>query len=292
LCQAVKEFRRANVKLSKLDLTFEARRFLIQLESDLADRAVLLTLDSLERSEREEDLAAWLEKQGVENAWSLAPDLVDAGCTRQTLEQIAVHIPKPSLGMAFTRLTASVNITRLVDEIENSMTRISELVRAVKDYSYMDQMPEQEVDIHDGIDATLIMLKHRLKNGVEVVREYDRGLPRMTVRGSEMNQVWTNLIANAIDAMDGKGKLRIVTKCLDDHALVEIVDNGSGIAPEIRDRIFEPFFTTKGVNEGTGLGLDIAARVVKNHGGQIQIDSKPGHTVFGVKLPIHCASAS
>jgi signal transduction histidine kinase len=289
LCKAVKDFRHANVKLSKLELSFEARKFLIQLESDLADRAVLLTLDSIERSEREETLAAWLGKQGIENAWNLAPDLVDAGCNLETLEQIAERIPKPSLSMAFARLTASVNITRLVDEIENSMKRITELVRAVKDYSYMDQMPEQEIDIHDGINTTLIMLKHRLKNGVEVVREYDSAIPRMTVRGSELNQVWTNLITNAIDAMNGKGKLRIVTKIFDGKVWVKIIDNGSGIPAEIKDRIFEPFFTTKGVNEGTGLGLDIAARVVKNHGGSIQVESQPGHTMFAVSLPVKLA---
>jgi signal transduction histidine kinase len=147
-------------------------------------------------------------------------------------------------------------------------------------------MPEQEVDIHAGIDTTLIMLKHRLKNGIEVVREYDRTIPRMTVRGSELNQVWTNLITNAVDAMNGKGKLRIVTKSFDGKVWVKVIDNGSGIPPEIKDRIFEPFFTTKGVNEGTGLGLDIAARVVKNHGGHIHVESQPGQTVFAVSLPL------
>jgi signal transduction histidine kinase len=194
--------------------------------------------------------------------------------------------------MALARLTASLNINRLLDEIENSMKRITELVRSIKDYSYMDQMPEQEVDIHSGIDTTLIMLKHRLKNGVEVVREYDRDIPRMTVRGSELNQVWTNLITNAVDAMNGKGILRIVTKCFEGKALVKIIDNGVGIPPEIKDRIFEPFFTTKGVNEGTGLGLDIAARVVRNHGGDIHVESKPGETVFAVRLPLNCAAHS
>jgi signal transduction histidine kinase len=291
LRKAVKDFRIANIQLSKLKIDEEARSFLIQLENDFATQAAPAgALDSLERSDREERLAAWLESQGVENAWKLAPDLVDAGATQQILEKVAAHVPKHSLAMGFQRLTASVTITRLVDEIETSMKRISELVRAVKDYSYMDQMPEQEVDIHDGIDTTLIMLKHRLKGGVDVVREYDRSIPRMTVRGSELNQVWTNLITNAIDAMNGKGKLRIVTKCLEGKALVQIVDNGSGIPPEIKDRIFEPFFTTKGVNEGTGLGLDIAARVVKNHGGNIHVESKPGHTVFSVKLPLHCVA--
>jgi signal transduction histidine kinase len=270
----------------------ETRQFLIQLESDLADNAgPPAALDSLDRSNREENLAAWLEKQGVKDAWTMVPDLVESGCTQKILEEVAARVPKESLSIALCRFTASVTITRLVDEIDNSMRRISELVRAVKDYSYMDQMPEQEVDIHDGIETTLIMLKHRLKGGVDVVRDYDRKIPRMTVRGSELNQVWTNLITNAIDAMHGKGKLRVVTRCGGDKVLVEIIDNGSGIPPEIKDRIFEPFFTTKGVNEGTGLGLDIAARVLRNHGGDIQVDSIPGNTVFGVRLPIRCAEA-
>jgi signal transduction histidine kinase len=293
LHKAVKDFRHANVQLSKINFDMETRQFLIQLESDLADNAAPLTaLDSLDRSDREESLAAWLEKQGVKDAWTMVPDLVESGCTQKTLEEVAARVPKDSLSIALRRFTASVTITRLVDEIDNSMKRISELVRAVKDYSYMDQMPEQEVDIHDGIETTLIMLKHRLKGGIEVVRQYDRTIPRMTVRGSELNQVWTNLITNAVDAMNGKGKLRVVTRCGGNNVVVEIIDNGAGIPPEIKDRIFEPFFTTKGVNEGTGLGLDIAARVLRNHGGDIQVDSKPGHTVFSVRLPLRCASAA
>jgi len=288
LRKAVKSFRYANVKLAKLNLDVESRRYLIELESDLSEKACSVALDSLDRSDREEHLAGWLEKQGVPDAWTLAPDLVDAGCTQQILEKVATLVPKEHLGTAFHRLTASLNINRLLDEIENSMKRITEMVRAVKDYSYMDQMPEQEIDIHNGIDTTLIMLKHRLKNGVEVIREYDRGIPRMTVRGSELNQVWTNLINNAVDAMNGKGTLRIVTKCSEGKALVQVIDSGTGIPAEIKDRIFEPFFTTKGVNEGTGLGLDIAARVVKNHGGDIHVESKPGNTVFSIRLPLHC----
>ncbi len=293
LRKAVKDFRYANVKLAKLNLDHESRRFLIELESDLASRTqCVVALDSLDRSEREEALAVWMETKGVKDAWTLAPDLVDSGCSRDTVEQVAARVPQETLGMALTRLTASLNINRLLDEIENSMKRITELVRAVKDYSYMDQMPEQEVDIHDGIDTTLIMLKHRLKNGINVIREYDHNIPRMTVRGRELNQVWTNLITNAIDAMDGKGELRIKTQCSDGRVLVQVIDEGSGVAAEIRDRIFEPFFTTKAVNEGTGLGLDIAARVVRNHGGDIHVDSKPGHTVFGVRLPLHCGAHS
>jgi signal transduction histidine kinase len=291
LRKAVKDFRYANGKLAKLNLDLESRRFLIELEAELAEKnCPFVALDSLERSDREERLAAWMEKHGVPDAWSFAPDLVDANCTQQTLEQVEARIPKEFLGIAVGRLTASLNINRLLDEIDNSMKRVTELVRSVKDYSYMDQMPEQEVDIHDGIDTTLIMLKYRLKKGVDVIREYDRNIPRMTVRGRELNQVWTNLITNSVDAMDGKGTLRIVTRCAAGRAQVEIIDSGTGIPPEIKDRIFEPFFTTKGVNEGTGLGLDIAARVVRNHGGDIQVESEPGHTVFAVRLPLHCVA--
>jgi signal transduction histidine kinase len=290
LKKTVKLFRDASVKLAMLDLPIETRAFLIRLECDLAEQSgPLTTMDSLDRSDREEVVGAWLDAHGVADGWCLAPDLVDSGCTQETLEKVAASVPAQYLDITLRRLAASVTVTRLVEEIDNSMKRISELVRAVKDYSYMDQMPEQEVDIHDGIETTLIMLKHRLKNGVEVVREYDREIPRMLVRGRELNQVWTNLITNAIDAMDGKGRLRIVTKCADGRVLVEVADTGSGIPPEIRDRIFEPFFTTKGVNEGTGLGLDIAARVVRNHGGSIEVASKPGNTVFGVRLPLQCA---
>jgi signal transduction histidine kinase len=162
---------------------------------------------------------------------------------------------------------------------------MSDLVRAVKEYSYMDQMPEQMVDIHDGIENTLIMLRNPLKNGIEIVREYDRGIPPMTVRGSELNQVWTNLITNAIDAMGGKGKLLIRTVREPQCALVEVTDNGPGIDPQIRDRIFNPFFTTKTVNQGTGIGLDIVARVVSNHRGQVAFDSEPGKTTFSVRIP-------
>jgi signal transduction histidine kinase len=290
LKKAVKEFRLANIKLAKLNVAPEVRRLLIQLENDIADQAgPLVALDSLERSDREEHLAEWLQKRGVTDAWMLAADLVDAGCNEKALEQLVEHVPKEYLSIAFSRLTASVTITKLVCEIESSMKRISDLVRAVKDYSYMDQMPEQEVDIHDGIETTLVMLKHRLKNGIEIVRDYDRSIPKMTVRGSELNQVWTNLITNAVDAMNGKGKLRIVTKCEGGQVLVEVIDSGVGIPPEIKGRIFEPFFTTKAANEGTGLGLDITARVVRNHGGDIRVESTPGHTVFGVSLPIRCA---
>jgi len=184
-----------------------------------------------------------------------------------------------------TRLTASFTLNRLVEQIESGTSRIADLVRAIKQYSYMDQSPEQEIDVHEGLENTLIMLHYRLKRGVEVLREYDRSIPRICARGSELNQVWTNLIDNAIDAMNGHGELLVRTTAEFDGVLVEIRDNGAGISPEIRDRIFEPFFTTKPVGEGTGLGLDTVYRIVQKHRGQVRVESEPGRTSFQVRLP-------
>jgi signal transduction histidine kinase len=288
LRQAMTDLRSANVQLGKSEMSTETRAYLTQLEFDWAENAVQQQpVDTLERSDREESLMVWLEQKGVDIAWKLAPGLVDAGVSEQMLGKILPRIPRAVLSDALTRLTASVTMTRLLAEIQHSMGRISDLVRAIKEYSYMDQMPEQNLDVHDGLENTLTMLGYRLKSGIEVIREYDRNIPKITARGSELNQVWTNLITNAIDAMQGRGKLRIRTILEPEYAIVEIVDSGSGIPPEIRDRIFEPFFTTKGVNGGTGLGLDISYRIISNHGGDIKVDSEPGRTRFCVYLPLH-----
>ncbi|MBV8072460.1 MAG: histidine kinase, partial [Acidobacteriaceae bacterium] len=277
LGEAMDAFRTANLRLGKLDLSSETRQFLADFEYKWAKQAgAQPVLDTLERSEREEELGTWLDRRNVKDAWNLAATLVDAGCTLSTLETVARDIKPEFLSEAFTRLSVSVTISRLVEQIQSATSRISELVKSVKQYSYMDQTPVQEVDIHEGIDNTLIMLKHQLKSGIEVVRQYDRSLPKLTVRGSELNQVWTNLITNAIDAMKGKGRLEIRTCRNGQNAAVDVIDNGPGIPPEIRDRIFEPFFTTKAVNEGTGLGLDTVFRVVSRHHGNVRMESRPG----------------
>ncbi len=287
LGEAVEQFRKANMQLGKRELEQASRLFLSRLEYEWAKEAgPQSALDTLERSDREEEFVDWLNKHKVQDSWRLAAALVDAGCTRQTLESVAANVPPEALSDCLTRLTASFSISRLVEQVQSSTSRIAELVRAIKEYSYMDQMPEQEVDIHDGIENTLIMLGHKLKHGIEIIREYDRSIPRMTVRGSELNQVWTNLIINAVDAMNGKGKLSIRTIHRLNAADVEVIDNGPGIPPEILPRIFEPFFTTKGVNEGTGLGLETVYRLVANHGGRVTVESKPGETCFCVHLPL------
>jgi signal transduction histidine kinase len=285
LTEAVAALHQANLELDQMPLTPDQRAYIARLEWGPPRDSAATPVDSLERSDREEQIAAWLEERHVDGPWELAANLVDSGCGLDTLAQLARRFDSTALASVVTRVAASFSISRLASEIESSTARISELVRSVKEYSYMDQAPEQEVDIHGGIENTLVMLRYRLKHGVAVERDYDRSLPKICAHGSELNQVWTNLIENAIDAMSGQGTLRIRTAREFDRVLVEIGDDGPGVPQEIRARIFEPFFTTKGVGEGSGLGLDIAYRIVQKHRGDIRVESQPGDTRFQVRLP-------
>ncbi len=249
-------------------------------------------LDHLERSDRAEILAKWLEGRGVPAAWEIAPTFVDAGLEIAWLEPLTEKFPATSRGDALGWLEARLNLKSLLGQVEQSTGRIAELVKAVKSYSFMDQSPMQEVDIHEGIESTLTMLGHKLKN-VTVVRAFDQTLPRIMAYGSELNQVWTNLIDNAIHAVNGTGKICVGTCREGDQLVVEIVDFGAGIPPEVQAHMFEPFFTTKPVGSGTGLGLIISNRIVADrHGGEIEFESKPGKTCFKVRLPIRRASVT
>ncbi len=263
----------------------EQRQLLTQLQQQaLAYKA--LPLDPLTQSDREDALTDWLEEQGITNGWQLAPTLVSVGVDER-LHSLAAQIPPEALASALTWLEASLTVTGLVNEVEQTTARISALVKAVKAYSYMDQAPLQEVDLHEGLENTLTILNHKLKHGITVKRDYDKNLPHICAYGSELNQVWTNLIDNGIAAMNGQGEITLRTAQEQDNVLIEIADNGPGIPSAIQHHIFEPFFTTKGVGEGTGLGLDIARRiVVQKHTGDIRFDSKPGDTRFQVRLPI------
>jgi signal transduction histidine kinase len=192
---------------------------------------------------------------------------------------------------ALVRIAASVEVATLLNEIESGTSRISDLVRAIKEYTYMDQTPLQNVDIVKSLETTLTILNHKLKQGVVVERDYQKIPLLVNSFGSELNQVWTNIIDNAIDAMGGEGKLKIRTFRDDNSVVVEITDNGPGISAEVQSHMFEPFFTTKGVGQGTGLGLDTVQRIVKKHHGSIQVNSKPGETRFQVWLPLAEAAA-
>jgi len=244
-------------------------------------------LEHLERSDRAEIIANWLKARGLPSAWELAPTFVSADVDIAWLEQLMGKLPPASHVDALGWLEARLNLKLLLTQVEQSTTRIAELVKAVKSYSYMDQSPMQEVNIHEGIESTLTMLGHKLKN-VTVVRAFDRSLPRIMAYGSELNQVWTNLIDNAIHAVNGTGKICISTCREEDQVVVDIVDNGPGIPKEVQAHMFEPFFTTKPVGMGTGLGLIITNRIVADrHGGEIEFESRPGETRFKVRLPIN-----
>jgi signal transduction histidine kinase len=260
---------------------------LLTAEHDAAHRLEQASpLDSLTRSDREEALARWLDEHEVSEGWKLASSFVSAGLDTDWLAGLTDKLDKTCHGPALSWLDARLNLLLLLKLVDQSTGRVAELVKAVKSYTYMDQSPMQEVDVHDGLESTLTMLGHKLKN-VTVVRAFDRSAPRIMAYGSELNQVWTNLIDNAIDAVDGSGKICVGSFVESNQLVVEIVDNGKGIPPEIQSRIFEPFFTTKGVGSGTGLGLIISNRIISDrHGGEIEFESKPGETRFKVRLPL------
>jgi signal transduction histidine kinase len=264
------------------------RLLLTELQrSAIAHSATVPQLDPLTQSDKEDALIDWLEQHGIADGWQLAPTLVSAGVDLERLSAIPLAMSGSELGKALFWLEATLTVAGLVDAVKASTARISDLVKAVKDYSYMDQAPLQEVNLHSGLESTLTILNHKLNSGITVRRFYDPNLPRICAYGSELNQVWTNLIDNAIAAMNGRGELTIRTLREHENVVVEIADNGQGIPPEIATRIFEPFFTTKGVGEGTGLGLNTAYRiVVQRHKGNIRVNSQPGDTRFQVCLPI------
>ncbi|HEY9891748.1 MAG TPA: ATP-binding protein [Candidatus Sericytochromatia bacterium] len=242
--------------------------------------------DPLIQSEFEDAVSDWLEEHKIERGWTLAPMLVTAGLMVDKLDEITAQVAPECLESVLTWLEATISGIKLLEEINLSSTRISELIKSMKDYSYMDQAALQEIDIHEGIESTLTILKHKLKYGIVINREYGE-LPSIWAYGQELNQAWTNLIDNAIDAMQGIGELTIRTHRDCEQVVIEISDTGPGVPLEIQSHIFEPFFTTKGVGAGTGLGLDIARRiVVQRHQGEICFDSKSGETHFRVRLPI------
>jgi len=244
--------------------------------------------DEFARADRQDAMQSWLEAHGVNDAWRLAPLIADANLTDEHLENFA-STAGPALGPELIRFATLLEMERIASELDNSTARISDLIKAIKEYSFMDQAPLQEVDIKSSLETTLTIMHHKLKRGIAVKRDYDPDLPRVMAYGSELNQVWTNLIDNAVDAMGNSGKLLVRAARENEYVLVEIVDNGPGIPPEVQSRIFEPFFTTKGVGEGTGLGLDVVHRIVQKMRGLVTVKSVPGDTRFQVRIPIQAA---
>jgi len=287
LADAFVRYAQANARLDDANISPESRARLREIEVLAREKQSHAPVrSSLELSDCEEELRTWLEAHGVENAWELAPTLAEANATTRHFEMLAERFDSSALGAAIARIAVSLEIHRLLGDIQHSTCRISELVQSIKEYSFMDEAPRQEVDVAKGLDSTLIMLSHKLKHGVEVIKNYDPDLPRIDSFGSELNQVWTNLIDNAVDAMQGKGTLRVRTAREGEEVLVEIIDDGSGIPKEIQTRIFDPFFTTKPMGQGTGLGLDTVYRIMRKHRGNVSFVSRPGYTCFRVRLPI------
>lgn len=288
LIAALTELRAADLRLCQHNLTAEQETALSGFESTAIEHtASAAPLNSLEQSDREEIVATWLEEHDIEDQWKLSANLVEAGIDARDLDRISDKIETNALADVLARVNAQLVAAKLASEIKTSTMRISELVGAVKEYSYMDQASLQEVDVHRGLENTLLILKYKLrKKDIELTREYAEELPQIKAYGSELNQVWTNLIVNAVDAMSEGGRLKVRTKREPTDILVEIRDNGSGIPESVKSRIFEPFFTTKPVGDGTGLGLDTVARIVRKHRGNVRFESRPGDTCFQVRLPL------
>jgi signal transduction histidine kinase len=282
------ELRAADLRLCRHEFTTEQEEAISAFEEvALEHTATTVQLNSLEQSDREDIVATWLDEHGVGDTWKLSGNLVEAGIDAAGLQRISEVLGKGVFDDMLARVNAQLAAAKLASEIKAATTRISELVAAIKEYSYMDQAAVQEVDVHKALESTLLILKYKLKKkSIVLTRDYAAELPRIKAYGSELNQVWTNLIVNAVDAMPEGGTLKVRTKREPTDILVEIRDNGSGIPADVRSRIFEPFFTTKPVGEGTGLGLDTVTRIVRKHRGNVRFESKPGDTCFQVRLPL------
>ncbi|HXY14532.1 MAG TPA: ATP-binding protein [Terriglobales bacterium] len=285
LRDALKRIKDASHELGRRELTATQKAEIEKLEASFTQQEAPPP-DALAASDLEGQIDSLLRSHGQNDLWLLAAELAERGIKPAALESLFENLDAGTARAALVRIAASVEIASLLKEIESSTSRISDLVGAIKQYTYMDQSPVQNVDVVKSLETTLTILNHKLKRGVSVQREY-QPLPFLVDSfGSELNQVWTNLIDNAIDAMNGTGELRVRTFRDNGCVVVEIGDNGPGIPPEVRSHIFEPFFTTKGVGEGTGLGLDTVQRIVRKHKGNIQVNSKPGDTRFQVRLPL------
>jgi len=288
LRELLSQWQQAMSALDGLDLDDHQREHVDELRQAMARRAASpVDLDPLTRSDRESEVESWLEAHGVEKPWDLAPTLVSFGWQVADLDHLAEHFDQRALSVIAQSLGLGSAVFALLAEVATGSERISEIVKAVKSYSYVDRAPVQEVDVREGLDNTIVILRHKLnKTSIMVTRNYAPDLPRIEAFAGELNQVWTNILDNAIDALGQSGEITIHTYRDGDQVVVELGDNGPGIPGEIQSRVFEPFFTTKPPGVGTGLGLNIAYNVINKHYGEIRLKSKPGETCFQVRLPI------
>lgn len=288
LRDAFARLEQAHLRLAEATLTPAGRALLRTLEQQGRERAVRLSdLDALTRSDREAAVEAWLEARGVTDSWELAPALVGQGLDPGALEGLAVVLEGEALPIALAWAASAFRVYTLLYEIGQGSARTSEIVGALKSYSYLGQAPVQAVDLHEGLDNTLVILRNKLKDGITVHRDYGTDMPRVPAYGGELNQVWTNLLDNAADAVAGNGAITIRTRRQDEWAIVEIEDDGPGIPEPIQAKVFDPFFTTKAPGKGTGLGLSTSYGIITDkHQGSIVVESRPGLTRFTVRLPL------
>ena len=288
LLESLGDLQSATIELTRVGIDHQLWGSLVEWDRILQNRSTEATgFSSLELSDREDELLDWLEAHGVEDGWNFSATLVAAGVHSDDLEKLAATVPQDTLGEAIGWLTKSFTAQDLAGAIVLSASSISKLVNAAKSFSFMDQDALQNIDVHQGIEDTITILGNRLKQGIDIVRDYDQDLPRIMAPGSELNQVWMNLMDNSIDALGNNGTITISTRRDDGNIVVELADNGPGIPQEIHSRIFDPFFTTKGVGEGTGLGLDVVRRIITLRcRGDVGFQSDTGGTAFWVRLPI------
>lgn len=278
----------AHRKMTELNLSKEQLNSVIALDQDARLREMQPTdLNLITRSDRELEIEDWLEKQNIEKSWELATVFVNLGYDKSKLRLLVQNFSDREFSAIIEWLGCTYAIHSLLSEINLGTSRIADIVNALKTYTYMDQAPIQSVDLNEGLDNTLIIFKNKLKSGIKVIREYAKDLPIIQAYGGELNQVWTNIIDNAIEVLGEEGVLVLRTRVEDPWVIIEIEDSGPGIPEEIQTKIFDPFFTTKPEGEGTGLGLNISHNIiVKKHQGQIYVTSKPGETCFKIKIPI------
>jgi signal transduction histidine kinase len=291
LRDALAERERLAAQLSTLASDKNQKEALAALQADATEHTTTVSLyDPIALSEQEDLLQDWLEDHGVGQAWDLAPVLVSFGWDRDELERSAERFTPEQLTIVVRWLGANSSVYGLLEEVGVSAEAMSEIVKAVKTYSYLDQAPVQEVDVRESLENTLVLLRPRIESGVNITRDYADDVPRIEAYGSELNQVWTNILENAIDAIQARGELTLRAYPEDGAVVVEILDDGPGIPSDIRSRVFEPFFTTKAPGAGAGLGLHIAYNiVVHKHHGQLQVESIPGETRFRIVLPVRLA---
>ncbi|MEK6256635.1 MAG: ATP-binding protein [Chloroflexota bacterium] len=289
LQQTIDQIQSTFLDLNSVGLSNEQVDILIQLSTEIQTTAASPdSLDALSRSDQESEQEEWLESNKINNGWEVAPNLVSSKFDLPELEKLKAQFADFQLGNVVVWISNTYSVFSIVEEIGQGAERITELVNALKSYSYLDQAPTQAVDVHEGINNTLVLLRNKLKKAVNVERQFDESLPKINAYGSELNQVWTNLIDNAVDAMNEKGTLTIKTEHDSKWVTVTITDSGEGIPDEIQKKIFDPYFTTKPPGKGTGLGLDISRKIITDkHMGEISLKSKPGETSFIIKLPLN-----